>query len=107
MLSCHDISDGGVASSITEMTFGNEIGCSVLIESELSMERVLFSETGGFIFEVSEENISKVNDVFASYSLEVFNIGQTELGLIRLNNEIDIPVKDIKNAWLGGLRNKL
>ena len=107
LLSCHDISDGGVASSITEMTFGNEIGCSVMIESELSMERVLFSETGGFIFEVAEENISKVNDVFDSYSLEVFNIGQTELDLIRLNNEVDIPVKDIKNAWLDGLRNKL
>ena len=89
------------------MTFGNEIGCAVIIESELSTERVLFSETGGFIFEVAEENISKVNDVFDSYNLEVFSIGQTEHDLIRLNNEVDIPVKDIKNAWLDGLRNKL
>ena len=29
--SCHDIADGGLASALAEMTFGNGIGCNVKI----------------------------------------------------------------------------
>ncbi|MBT4635910.1 MAG: phosphoribosylformylglycinamidine synthase subunit PurL, partial [Candidatus Marinimicrobia bacterium] len=57
-LSCHDIADGGVASAISEMTFGNSIGCNVKIESDLSPDKILFSETGGFILEILPKNIN-------------------------------------------------
>ncbi|MBT3663243.1 MAG: phosphoribosylformylglycinamidine synthase subunit PurL, partial [Candidatus Marinimicrobia bacterium] len=58
VLSCHDIADGGVASAISEMTFGNSIGCNVKIESDLSPDKILFSETGGFILEILPKNIN-------------------------------------------------
>ena len=49
VLSCHDISDGGLATALCEMTFENLIGCEILINSTMSNEKTLFSETGGFI----------------------------------------------------------
>ncbi len=107
VLSCHDISDGGVASALSEMTFGNNIGCEIKIDSILSKEQLLFSETGGFVVEVSTENIKEIKSVFSNYGLDVFKIGSTGGETIQMNDVINISVNDIKEAWAIGLREKL
>ena len=107
VLSCHDIADGGIATSLSEMTFKNKIGCSVNIESALSTGKVLFSETGGFVVEITRENYEKVHSVFSSYGLNVFEIGITGGALININELVELSVKDAKEAWENGLRDKL
>ena len=107
ILSCHDIADGGLASALAEMTFGNGVGCNVKTEIDLSMDRILFSETGGFVVEVLSKNIDSVKTLFANYGLAVFNIGNTDGDLILINDVIKISVDKTKKAWLSGLRNKL
>ena len=107
VFACHDISEGGVAASLCEMAFGNSIGCSVRIESELSTEKILFSETGGFILEAKNENIESIHSIFNQYKLETYVIGVTGGNKIKLNNTIDITVDDAKKSWENGLRNKL
>ena len=57
ILSCHDIADGGVATALAEMTFKKNIGCTMNIDSDLTIDKILFSETGGFIIEVSTKNV--------------------------------------------------
>ena len=89
------------------MAFGNSIGCSVKIESELSTEKILFSETGGFILEAKNENIESIHSIFNQYKLETYVIGVTGGNKIKLNNTIDITVDDAKKSWENGLRNKL
>ena len=54
-----------------EMTFENDIGYSVKIESDLSVDKILFSETGGFVVEVSLKNINIVKSVFLNYGLDI------------------------------------
>ena len=39
-LSCHDISDGGLAVAISEMTFKNNIGCDVMVPGNLVLEKL-------------------------------------------------------------------
>ena len=107
VFSCHDISDGGVASALSEMTFGNNIGCEVKIDSNLSKKQLLFSETGGFIVEVSTENIEEIKSVFSNYSLDVFKIGSTGGNAIQINDVINISVNKTKEAWTNGLPEKL
>ena len=107
VFACHDISEGGVAASLCEMAFGNSIGCSVNIESELSTEKILFSETGGFILEAKNENIESIHSIFNQYKLEAYVIGITGGNKIKLNNAINITVDDAKKSWENGLRNKL
>jgi len=89
------------------MTFGKGIGCNVKTKTGLSMDKVLFSETGGFVVEVLSKNIDSVKLLFANYGLEVFNLGNTDNELILINDIIKISVDKTKKAWLGGLRNKL
>ena len=107
VLSCHDIADGGVATAIAEMTFKNGIGYNVEIESDLSVDKVLFSETGGFVVEVSSENINIVKSVFLNYGLDVFEIGFTGGDRIQMNGVVSLPVAEAKDAWTNGLRKKL
>ena len=107
VLSCHDISDGGVASALSEMTIGNGIGCDVNIDSNLQTDKILFSETGGFVLEVSSKNVSAISTTFSKYELDVFHIGNTGGIMIQLNSVLDMYVFDAKEAWTNGLREKL
>ena len=108
ILSCHDISDGGVSSSLAEMTFGNGIGCDVEIKTNLSPDKILFSETGGFILEVSAHNVIRVSEVFSDYGQTIFNIGKTNFSnSIKLNRVINLDLDKAKDAWDDGLRQKL
>jgi phosphoribosylformylglycinamidine synthase len=109
ILSCHDISDGGVVSTLAEMTFGNEIGCEAEILGELSNEKLLFSETGGFVLEVDPKNVNSVKSVFSKYNLDVPEIGKTTSHQSLVINDaiINVSVRKAKEAWTNGLREKL
>ena len=108
VLSCHDIADGGVASAVAEMTFGNEIGCDVKIINNLRTDTILFSETGGFILELSMNNMEAVQSIFSHYEIELIKIGSTnDSRAIVFNSVVKLSVKHAKEAWTNGLREKL
>jgi len=107
LLSCHDISDGGISTAIAEMTFRNNIGCELIIPGDIRTDKILFSETGGFILEVSTNNVEKLNAIFSNFNLEIYNIGTTGGDLIQINKVINLNVKRAKNSWTNGLREKL
>ncbi len=107
VLSCHDISDGGLASAISEMTFKNDIGCQVKIDNDLSDDALLFSETGGFILEIDKRNLETVTSIFSKYGINILNIGKTSGNSIIINNQIDLLISEAKQAWENGLRDKL
>ena len=107
VLSCHDIADGGVASALAEMTFGNDIGCDINIDSNLLNQKLLWSETGGFVLEISLENVDEIKTIFSHVELDVYEIGKTIGNLIQINNVIGLTVNKAKEAWTNGLREKL
>ena len=108
ILSCHDISDGGISCAIAEMTFANSIGCKVEIGGELPAETKLFSETGGFIIEVSKKNVTSLVRQFKKYGIDIIEIGSTNgTNTVIINNYINQSIDDLRNAWENGLRDKL
>jgi len=106
--SCHDISDGGIAVALSEMTFENNIGCSVTIPGTLSVEKLLFSETGGFIIEVEDSKTENVNEIFNNHNINLELIGETckDQRLV-VNDAINMEVEEIKSLWTNGLREKI
>ena len=108
ILSCHEISDGGVACAIAEMSFSNLIGCTLEIPGELEIHKKLFSETGGFIIEVQPKNIQSIIDQFKKYKLDIIKLGTTnKSNQTIINDSINKPINELKNAWQNGLRDKL
>jgi phosphoribosylformylglycinamidine synthase subunit PurL len=144
--SCHDISDGGLATCLAEMTFRHNIGCNVKIintekavvgnsplegwqsqtdgvfkmntapngdteaasTNNLPLDKFLFSQTGGFILEVSDQNLEAVNATFVKYNIPTYNLGKTTNdNRIQIADVIDLELEIAKERWTNGLREKL
>ncbi len=108
VLAAHDISDGGIATTLAEMSFKNEIGCEVSIPGELRTDKKLFGETGGFVIEVSREHIKNITTIFQQYGIALLAIGKTTIEKkLSMNAVINATVVEAKKLWTNGLREKL
>ena len=107
VLSCHDISDGGLAVALSEMSFKNNIGCKVSLNESLRSDEILFSETGGFVMEISNATLESVRGVFSQYNINLFNIGKTGGNSIVVNNILKVDVNKARKSWENGLSSKL
>lgn len=104
----HDISEGGAAVALAEMSFTNEIGFEVSIDSDLPQSRVLFAETGGFLIEVAPEHESSVLQLLSERDLNHQRIGTTTpTQRLKINDSIDLTLSQAKDRWQNGLREKL
>ena len=110
-LSCHDISDGGFITTVSEMLLGGEakgrIGAKIDIDfSGLRADKILFSESSGFVFEVKDENIKKVEEIFKKYNLKPIKLGKTgsdSLIVAKKGKEIiNLPIWKLKKSWSHG-----
>jgi phosphoribosylformylglycinamidine synthase len=107
VLSAHDISDGGIAVALAEMTFGAEIGIQVQVPSALATEKTLFSETGGFILEVAKDKLAQLAEAFATRNVPLIHLGKTtKQSVLQIQGVIDLPVTSAQRAWENGLREK-
>jgi len=111
LLSCHDISDGGILVSLAEMILGGEadgkIGISVNLDVDLAASKALFSESSGFVFEVLDSNVDDVKEIMEKYGIELFDLGKTtdeSKLIINKDNKkiIDLTIEDMKEAWTNG-----
>src|SRR5579883_1286748 len=73
LLAAHDISEGGIAVALAEMSFKNKIGVKVTVPGHLSNEKKLFGETGGFILEVARDKVKEVQKLFAEYHVPLIS----------------------------------
>ena len=116
----HDISEGGMAVTLAEMSFGGwgegrigaEIDLAKVPQKDLRPDIKLFSETGGFIVEVPAGKEEKFLKLCSKNKAKVSEIGTTtkKSHLIFRNGAkvlTDIKVEKAANTWLNGLRDKL
>ena len=61
-------------SALSEMTFKNQIGAKINIDSELREDQALFSETGGFLLEIEKSSLIKIRSIFSNYGLNVLKL---------------------------------
>jgi phosphoribosylformylglycinamidine synthase II len=108
-LSIHDLSEGGLAVALSEMTFSNKIGCEIDISSiktELRDDILLFSESNSrFLVEVEEKNIKKVDALLKN--IPHYKIGKTIGDSLVVKNKnktlINIKVDKILKEWQGAV----
>lgn len=82
ILAGHDRSDGGLAVTLLEMAFAGNCSIDVIIPNAggCSEFEVLFNEEGGFVIEVSNDNVSKVESAFAAVGVTIVLIGTVVAG---------------------------
>lgn len=108
VLSAHDISEGGIAAALAEMSFKNKMGVNVFIPGELPTDQKLFSESGGFVLEVAPQKLNELEQLLSSYSLSFKAIGETtERPSLVMNSVINLPIARAHAAWEKGLVERL
>ncbi|MBI5388928.1 phosphoribosylformylglycinamidine synthase subunit PurL [Candidatus Woesearchaeota archaeon] len=110
LLSCHDISDGGMIAAVAEMMLGADadgaIGAELVLKSsKLSLSKALFSESSGFVAEVAQENLDALRVVGKKYGTEIFIIGKTTTEQkLKINDEIILSIPEMARAWSNGFK---
>ncbi|MAG92049.1 phosphoribosylformylglycinamidine synthase [Candidatus Woesearchaeota archaeon] len=111
LLSCHDVSDGGLATTISEMILGGDadgrIGAEINLDfTDLRTDKALFSESSGFVFEVDNQNLSRLKTLFKFYKIDLVELGKTDGTKLIFNKNnkkiIDLHVDKLKEAWTMG-----
>lgn len=106
LLAGHDVSSGGLITTLLEMTFANkdggfEVDLSVLDEPDLI--KVLFSENPAWVLQVKEKHLVRVQEIFAEQKVSALVIGKPadkRVARVFLNNEkfkFDIDV--LRDYW--------
>ena len=84
VVSCHDISEGGLLIALAEMTMphprngGGELGAKVDLSNiggNLEFHQKAFSETGGFVVEVPEDQVEQFMETCQKYGVKPFELG--------------------------------
>ncbi len=108
VLCSHDISEGGLAVALAEMSFEKALGCEVAMDSDLEMSALLFSETGGFLLEIDPAKLDTAIQLLEERDINFLNIGKTTSNpKLKIQNTINLEVPKAKERWVNGLREKL
>ena len=104
ILSGHDISDGGLLTTLCEMSFSSIYGINIDIKSDFSKEEYLFSEELGIVFEISPKKLSYVHRIFLEKKIELTLLGATHKESeirIKYNGDIIMDEKneDVRYNW--------
>jgi phosphoribosylformylglycinamidine synthase len=108
--SCHDISEGGMAVTLSECLLASGLGAEIcfahLIEDspEVRWDELLFSESPGrFVVSVAPKNSSEFEKHLRdSTCIELGQVTETPLLICDTNTgpEFTIEVEKLKQAWL-------
>jgi phosphoribosylformylglycinamidine synthase len=100
---CHDISEGGVAVSLAEMCFGNNVGASLDLSflGDTNADLFLFNETAGcFLVEIAPQHIN--HTLFTEIPHRVIGTTMTASTISAFQNNrlvFEILISTLKKAW--------
>ncbi|VVB67569.1 Phosphoribosylformylglycinamidine synthase subunit PurL [uncultured archaeon] len=114
LAAAHDISNGGLACTIMEMAltrparFGFELELDDTGESGMRTDKLLFSESSGFVLEARPGEEARLAELLRSRHLEPMEIGKVtskrRIMVKRAGETVaDLDLDEARVAWTGGL----
>ncbi len=104
---CHDISMGGLWTTLTEMLLGERgvfrVGAELKIASSIDLPTLLFSENGGYLLSVSSNTLNQVKNTLTQFGVYVMELGQTipeqTLSIFHKEKSLDWNLASLKKEW--------
>jgi len=102
--SAHDVSDGGLITTLMESGFASSLGFDISTISSIRKDAFLFGEgQGRIVISVSSDNQSEVEDVLRSNDVPFLELGQTTNGQINVDGESFGNVSDWHQLYVNVL----
>ena len=97
ILSCHDVSEGGIITAIFEMCLGGTMGAKIITDKKVRPDYFLFNETAGcFIVEVKGKE--QAHKLFKNVPYKI--LGETiKKQTLSIENFFSVDVGKLKTAW--------
>ena len=104
ILSSHDISNGGLLTSLSEMALSSEYGAKIFKPKKFDQfDEIFFGEDQArYIIEIEKLNLNKVEKILKENNIYYENIGYTQKNYFEIEDEFRINNKDlfkINNKW--------
>lgn len=114
--SCHDISDGGLIMALFEMLlpqrrekaqYGMTIDLSS-IQSDLPVEKILFSESCGFVLSIEEQHIALLQKRAQFHGISLSALGTTTSErILSIHDVCSLDLEEITKTWSESLSGTL
>jgi phosphoribosylformylglycinamidine synthase len=106
ILAGHDRSDGGLITTLLEMSFGGNCGVDIHLDDPACSDifRLLFAEELGMVIEYNPEKEQEILDSFREAAVPFHHIGETTEQpriLIKIKNEtvLDEDMHSLRDLW--------
>ena len=100
VLSCHDVSEGGLVTAIAEMCFGGDLGAELIAKKVGDLESYLFSETAGcLVLELSESEEWKILLKGLPYQVIGKTTNSKMLTVVNTDTLFCVSIDELKDAW--------
>ena len=113
VVAAHDISNGGLGATAAEMALAGRAGLGLEIDldasgPDLSADRLVFSESSGFLLECRKGAEEELEELLKGYGLDIMKIGKVvsspELVMTyRGRTVLSMDLTTAKKAWTAGL----
>ena len=103
ILAIHDISDGGLITSLIEMCFTKRVGMQVDLSGIDNINEQLFSEESGFAIQVKRENVNEIKTSLTNKGLivkDIANLQKNNFSIIQNKNELfNESIINLEKVW--------
>ena len=103
ILAMHDISDGGLVTTLLEMCFTKKVGMRVNLEKVSNLNQMMFSEEIGYVIQIEKNYKDEIVKMFESNEIFVRNIAEIQdknFSIFNDNSEVYCEsVIDLEKFW--------
>ena len=103
ILAMHDISDGGLVTTLLEMCFTKKVGMRVNLEKVSNLNQMMFSEEIGYVIQIEKNYTDEIVKVFENNEIFVRNIAEIQdknFSIFNDNSEVYCEsVIDLEKFW--------
>ena len=105
IVSCHDISLGGILTAVSKMCIGGKKGLKINSLKGLTNKYEYFfgEDQARYIVEIPKDNIQKVVEILNKSSIHYDDFGIIQEKRVTFNGDINLPIEELSYAhkyWL-------
>ena len=105
ILSCHDVSSGGILTAVSKMCIMGNKGLKINKFKELANKYEYFfgEDQARYIVEISKENIQKIVEILNKNSIHYDDLGIIQGKNLVFDGDINLPIEELSDAhkyWL-------
>jgi phosphoribosylformylglycinamidine synthase len=105
--SAHDVAEGGLLVAVAETCLFGGIGIRASTyeaDGNLRLDTQFFAESQGrFVVTSTSRAMPELQSLARRFKIELQLLGLTGGNRILFENQVDVPLAEVREAWLGGL----